>query len=459
MRRWADTRILAGIASVVFVGAAIAGLWLLVQESRDLRMTVRSSGFIVAKANDEFLMAMHAISLSRLDPDPALFEEARLRIDIFWNRLGILQEGGETEDVRALAGFDAIASRMRTTLEALDTCLVSHARLASPACDAPVAALEPVRRDVNYMMQRLLHQIMDVEDPRRLILYNQWIIISFSGALLFGVMLILLLSRELMHRRVAVDEAQEAQALAESANRTKDTFLASMSHELRTPLNAIIGFAEFIQMKPFGNIDARYGDYVGDIRKAGHRLLDVVNDVLDVSRVAAGRIEHDLVAVSIESLAHDCIRLVEPMALERGITVGYRGRLGMGDFVTDPKILESILTNLLSNAVKFSPSGSAVLLIAQSEPRSGVTFTVVDQGPGIAAEDIDRVTEPFVRLQDSYTSGIEGTGLGLYLAKSFAEALGGTLEIDSPHGEGTRIRITLPTIGTGKRRVRVQSAA
>jgi PAS domain S-box-containing protein len=249
-------------------------------------------------------------------------------------------------------------------------------------------------------------------------------------------------ARDASARRMIESELRAARDLAESANQAKSQFLANMSHELRTPLNAIIGFSEVISAALFGPLDARYRDYAQDIHGSGHHLLRIINDLLDLSKVEAGRLELRDTPVSIAAIFETCRRMVADRAATGGISLDFRAtKLEVSG---DELRLEQVLLNLVSNAVKFTPAGGDVTVSAMLALSGEVAITVADSGIGMAPEDIPRALQPFGQIDNSLSRPHGGTGLGLPLAQRLVELHGGTLTVDSTLGKGTTVTVLLP---------------
>ena len=231
---------------------------------------------------------------------------------------------------------------------------------------------------------------------------------------------------------------------AEIANKMKAAFLAAMSHELKTPLNAVLGFSEIIRDEVLGPVGHEgYRDYAGDIHKSGARLLSIINDVLDVSRLEGGLLTIDARAENFLDAAEQAIKLA------RGLTHDQRRieidmPLDMPSLTIDPRRVAQALGNLLANALKFTPTDGQVRLVAQPAPDGGMLMIVKDTGIGMAEETIAAALEPFRQVDGSLARRFEGAGLGLSISKALIELHGGTLSIESAVGEGTSVTLALP---------------
>jgi two-component system cell cycle sensor histidine kinase PleC len=234
---------------------------------------------------------------------------------------------------------------------------------------------------------------------------------------------------------------------AETANRAKSEFLANMSHELRTPLNAINGFSEIMVSEMFGRLgDGRYKEYAQDILNSGQHLLALINDILDMSKIEAGKMALRFEPVSLDEVAEDALRLVR----NRAETVGLALSIEMADLPeveADYRALKQVLLNLLSNAIKFTPRGGRVAVTAEARSDAfgeRVRVCVRDTGIGIAADDLARLARPFEQIESQHAKTQQGTGLGLALTKSLVELHGGVLDIHSAPGEGTTVSFSIP---------------
>lgn len=239
----------------------------------------------------------------------------------------------------------------------------------------------------------------------------------------------------------------EEKTRALEANRIKSDFLANMSHELRTPLNAIIGFSEIMQSGMFGPLGSpKYAEYAADIRESGAHLLDVINDILDMSKLEAGRFRLTEDVVDLDMIVGDAVRLTEGRASERHLKIAETGTRGV-ILNADKRALKQILLNLLSNAVKFTPEYGSVT-ITSDVVEGDLLLTIEDTGIGIPADKVAHLGQPFVQVENQYTKTQKGSGLGLAISRSLAELHGGSLTIRSDEGVGTAITVRLPGVRT-----------
>lgn len=240
---------------------------------------------------------------------------------------------------------------------------------------------------------------------------------------------------------------------ASAAHEIKSRFLAAVSHEMRTPLNAILGFSDILIGEYFGKLENdRQREYVQLIRQSGAHLLSVVNTMLDMSKIEAGRYELVLENVDLAASLTECERMLSLQAQTKGLKLSSRLPKGLGDITADGRALRQIVINLLGNAIKFTDAGGAVTIDAL---RTGneVTVSVSDTGIGIAPEKMALIGRPFTQVQNDLNRNYEGSGLGLSLVKGLTALHGGTFRIESRPGEGTVVMVTLPVDGSGARSV------
>ncbi|MEQ8504339.1 MAG: ammonium transporter [Rhodospirillales bacterium] len=245
---------------------------------------------------------------------------------------------------------------------------------------------------------------------------------------------------------LVLENLYSAKMEAEQASKTKSNFLASMSHELRTPLNAIIGFSEMITRQYFGPLGSdKYHEYAGDIMQSSKHLLSLVDDILDLSKIEAGRNPLNRSPIDIQAMFDDCLRIVTGATDCSQIYFDIKVAKDTSQLLADERGVKQVVLNLLFNAVKFTPSGGLVTLAAREEPGRHV-LEVIDTGNGIPDEKLESVIEPFQQLHSDPHIAQMGTGLGLSIAKALAQAHGGELQIDSRIGRGTTVRVILPIV-------------
>jgi len=239
------------------------------------------------------------------------------------------------------------------------------------------------------------------------------------------------------------DSYEQKRIRAEETSQLKSEFLANMSHELRTPLNAINGFSDIMQRELFGPLgDPRYKEFANDILFSGQHLLSIINDILDLSKIEAGKMNLHAEPIQTDTLISQVIRMLRGRAEEGHLQLIYNSA-ALPQIEADPRAVKQVLLNLLTNAIKFTPEGGRIVVSTQAYS-TGLTIRVADSGIGISQADIGRLAQPFAQVESEYSKTKEGTGLGLALSKSLIELHGGTLLVQSMLGKGTAVTITLP---------------
>ena len=252
-------------------------------------------------------------------------------------------------------------------------------------------------------------------------------------------------ARDISAKVRAQRELRAATAEAEAASLAKSRFLANMSHELRTPLNAIIGFSEMMLREVLGKLgNEQYRAYVGDIHASGTHLLQIINDILDLSKAEAGKLTLDEEVFDLRDIMRSVDQLTAGRVHEGGLTYEVALADDLPPLRGDERKTKQILLNLITNAVKFTPPGGRITVTARFDPEDGLAVTVADTGIGIAEHDLDRVLKPFEQVDSSLSRQHQGTGLGLPLVKAMMEMHGGRLQLDSELGAGTAMTVIFP---------------
>ena len=275
--------------------------------------------------------------------------------------------------------------------------------------------------------------------PRDLLVVIQRLGSDYAGAAFTAAL------RDVTAAKRSEADLRHALNQAKAANTQKSDFLASVAHELRTPLNAIIGFSEIMRDERYGELgDERYLSYASDIHDSGELLLSLINDLLDLSKVEAGKFDPTFEQVDVAAIVDQCVTMVKPGAADERI--GIRAQIAdrLPGLVADKRSLLQILLNLLSNAVKFTRAGGQVTVSAELSAHGDLVLAVQDTGIGMSDEDLERALAPFGQARSAVIHGKKGTGLGLPLAKALTEANRGALTITSAPGEGTRVELSFP---------------
>ncbi len=254
-------------------------------------------------------------------------------------------------------------------------------------------------------------------------------------------------TRELDLRK---QEAEEARAQADKANQAKSDFLANMSHELRTPLNSILGFSELVRDGLVGEVNAKQREFLNDVWDSGRHLLRLINDILDISKIEAGKMELDPEEFDVGGLLNEALMFFREKSLRHGISLHCQVAEGLPTIIADERKIKQVLLNLLANAVKFTPDGGEVVVEAVAEGNE-IQVSVRDTGIGIAGEDLGRLFQPFQQLESVLTKKYQGTGLGLHLCRKIVELHGGRIWVESEHGKGSRFTFAIPTAPVAKK--------
>ncbi len=301
----------------------------------------------------------------------------------------------------------------------------------------------PVDDPVREAHKRVERFYRDVPTVRERMITSGRVLLIRRGAMPDGA--VVSLYTDITERKATEERMSQALSQAEFANRAKSDFLANMSHELRTPLNAIIGFAEAVSSELLGPVsDKKQLEYIKDIHSSGLLLLSIINDVLDMSKIEAGKLELAPERVPVQPVIREAVRMVSERARSRGLALVATVPEDEISVWGDERAIKQIMLNLLSNAVKFSHEGGRIDIRASLDDAGGLVLEVEDYGIGMAQNEIDRALQPFGQAKPAVTKTHGGTGLGLPIAKGLTKAHGGKLVVESAPGRGTLVRIMLP---------------
>jgi signal transduction histidine kinase len=258
-----------------------------------------------------------------------------------------------------------------------------------------------------------------------------------------GKKLVFCVCRDITEKKRYADELLKAKITAEEASLTKNEFLATMSHELRTPLNSIIGFSEILKGEDFGKINEAQAEYIDYISKSGKHLLNVINDILDLSKIEAGRMELNYEQFYLLDSINEVKMSLTPLAIKKRVDLDLELTSLPETIIADRTKLQEIIYNLASNAIKFTPEKGKVTIKASTDDRL-ISISIQDTGIGISTADMDKLFQPFKQIKPYMNHELEGTGLGLAITKKFIEMHGGRISVQSKPGDGSSFTFTIP---------------
>jgi two-component system cell cycle sensor histidine kinase PleC len=433
LRQFAQNRLSGSLVIIVLVGAigVLSGLW---------------TGAAIAGAWTAAALVIHFVTMVAckrflgLAPSTVDIKHWRMRfvlLDLFFGLVwtfNLIQPFGVDEISGPFSLF------VMLLVVAVSSMLASNLPAAVVAATAPVS----IAVALNFLLERTVHGYV-----LGAMALAAWVYFSLLALRIYSTALSTIEARaekdaligELEQAKAKSDEARRR---AETANVAKSRFLAQMSHELRTPLNAILGFSEVMKNEIFGKIPPSYKDYSADIHQSGVHLLGLINEILDLSRVEAGRYELNEEAIDLSSVVEDCHRLLKLRAQNRGIKLNALFEEGMPRLWADERAVRQICLNLLSNAIKFTPQSGEVWLKAGWTAAGGQYISVKDNGPGIPEDEISIALDNFGQGTNAIKSAEQGAGLGLPIVKSLVDLHGGTFTLKSKLREGTEVIVTFP---------------
>ncbi|WNK01195.1 HAMP domain-containing sensor histidine kinase [Thalassospiraceae bacterium LMO-JJ14] len=441
-------RVIFSLLAFVFLTLSVASGVGALSALRQLSDTnYDNSGIAAVQLRLHYSLLLSELRGLELESPDAAVDEALLQFDILYDRLKSLPKRPPynvtllPEDLR---GLDRIFEAIDAETPLFDAAASEGAHVLQGTADR----LGRLRDQVNRLAGHIIQNMWGYRDGRRSdITQATWLlIVSTGGLVMAGSIFALLLWRSqkrLMRQNQELENITEELSLA---NRTKSEFLASVSHELRTPLNAIIGFSDLIIHETFGQIgDKKYLEYSSDIKHSGTHLLNLINDILDLSKIEAGEFSVEQSHINLRSAITDAVRIVDPAGI-RGdhARIAVKIPKELKELYADPRALRQIMINLISNALKYSADDTTITVDAEQNADGGIHIRVSDQGIGIPAADMELVLEPFGQSRQNSGLTHEGTGLGLALSKQLMELSGGRLELESRLGVGTIVHLHFP---------------
>ncbi len=439
---------------VLFFALQLFILDQLMKQNNEYKAEVSYSLWISAQLESEYLRFMSTLDRVVVDGGATPSPELGQRLDILSSRLPLFLEGEREQLFRQIEGAQATVRSLQAMIAELEPKI----KTLSPDDRANYLAIRDRFDQHRNAVRKMMLDIFLADEAVTAQIQEQnelvyWLLmVAIGGAVLSGAVLVVVLVRQVRRAENAEAEARHERNRAIQADKAKSEFLANMSHELRTPLNAIIGFTEVMKLEILGRLgNDRYRGYVDDIRQCGMLLVRLIEDILDLSKVEAGKYELKEESVDLARIAQSSLRLLEQQAKSEGITLNAEIPESLPSLYGDSRVLQQVILNLLSNALKFTPSGGRVSMRIALQPDRSIALTVADSGIGISESDLKVALAPFGQVADVMTKDHSGTGLGLPLAKSLVELHEGTLEIKSELGVGTRIGVILPSSRTSNR--------
>ena len=397
------------------------------------------------------------VAVRNIEPDPSsdVLDEVRLRLDNAFNRINSLPEPGSSEwHTQGLGREDGLIA-VRQRLNAIDRnlkLLDTDPRAFRVVADNELQNAITAQRKVSLMVLERQNEIVGRMQTQ--VSVFQIKLLGYGIGFMALVLALAWLMRRHMQSEAAfratneqllelTDNLVAARDAALRSSQAKSNFLANVSHELRTSLNAILGFSEALVSGIFGKLSDRQSEYIGDIHLAGKRLLALINDILDLSKLEAGKMEFREELVDLSWLTADAVRDLRQVSRAADVSI----ELDLAPTLSvlgDQLRLRQIIDNLLSNAVKFTPPGGLIGVAVKRQPNGGTVIIVTDTGVGIPANDLARVFQPFEQSDSHLARRAQGTGLGLPLVRQLVERHGGTVRMSSEPGIGTEVVVELP---------------
>jgi len=448
--------LLTALALALFITIAtftVTGFNRLNQHHEQQVNRAQSDIWVISQIALELERTLNALHMFALDEQATPRENVILRLDILWSRIPPILTAPDTQNLR---DFDAVATTVHGLQDTLTklTPAIETLKAGDKAQMAQIQdALMPFSARLNKLASLIVSNTDGIEDSylkvvlKRSSAVEYYVFFFLIGAFLLVALLVI----ESLQIRKLLAHARAAEQRAEDASSAKSSFLANMSHELRTPLTGIIGFSGMMEQETMGPLPQKYKEYAGDIEKSGKHLLDLINDILDLSKAEANKVELDVGIYGVQDIVRQSERLVAGLLETYRVNVTAEIPNGLPEIRIDRRRIVQCVVNLLSNAIRFSPQNSKVLLTVASTTSGGLCIAVHDEGKGMSAADLKIAMQPFGQIRHGPDlQHHPGTGLGLPLVKLMMDLHGGALEITSKPGRGTTARLVFPPVAVIK---------
>ena len=446
------------------IGAVLLGLVVLehmrsVQQRVDYGYLSRTNHWIASQLQLEHLRFLRAVDHFVQEPNRD-HDDLMLRFDLLWSRISPFMIGPEAAATRKVDGAVETVENLEAALIAVEPLVAGLAPGDTQKREAIFDRLEPFQEPLRKLTyeaaigSRYQKFLDDIEESERQAFLFQAAIFAVAFLLIIGLLFVLRESHRL------ADRERRAKEAATAANQAKTMFLANMSHELRTPLNAVIGFSDVMQKEMLGPIGTpAYRGYAKDINAAGAHLLALIEDILDVSRIEVDRIRLNEEIVDLRDVLDFALHAHSGNAQDAGVALLLDAPDELPAVMGDSRRLRQVMMNLIGNAIKFSFKGGRVTVSARHLATGMIELEVVDEGTGIAKEEMASILQPFHQGAASIAQNKGGAGLGLPLVKNLTELHGGSFVLESVVGEGTRAIVRLPVGRAGSPEPTGQSAS
>ncbi len=401
----------------------------------------------VAQVTLELERTLHILRMYANGHGSASHHDAMRRYDILRGRIAAILETPGMAELHAFEDIAGTVSELQGTLSELKPAIEALEPGDHTALNRIHTQLGPFSSRLNGLASLVITSTNDATETYTEDVEQRTLALEFSMIVVIvgALLMVALLMNETLRARSLLTHAQTSEQRAEEASQAKSAFLANMSHELRTPLTGIIGFSGMMEQETMGPLPPKYKEYAGDIEKSGKHLLDLINDILDLSKAEANKIELDADVYPVKEIIRQANRLVAGLLDTYSVHVTLDIAEDLPDFRIDRRRVVQCVVNLLSNAIKFSHGDTQVTLNAVQTANGGLSITITDQGDGMTADELKLAMQPFGQIRHGPEIQHEpGTGLGLPLVKLMMELHGGTLELTSKPGKGTTARLVFP---------------